>query len=323
MLSGFVLLNNIWILMALLSSVRVWRTVLIAFVLGYTVTVGAGYALRDNGLEGLLFAFVAGHALLLVILFGAVTRSYPLQPDSLFTFLTAGRRYASLALTALLYNIGIWADKVIFWESPLTGEQVLGPLRHSLIYDAPVFLAYLSIIPGMAVFFVRVETDFADNYESFYKAIRQGATLHELMRRKADIVASIRDGLFEIAKVQGVFVVLLIASGDFVLELFGIPQLQRPLFNIFVAAAGVQLLMMAVLNVFFYFDWRAAALALTAFFTGANVVLTLISLELGVPFFGYGFVVALLLTTGIGIGMLREKLAKLEYETFMLQKVVF
>jgi hypothetical protein len=40
-----------------------------------------------------------------------------------------------------------------------------------------VFLAYLSIIPGMAVFLVRIETDFVEYYDKFYDAVRSGGSL--------------------------------------------------------------------------------------------------------------------------------------------------
>ncbi|MFS9669432.1 exopolysaccharide Pel transporter PelG, partial [Klebsiella pneumoniae] len=75
--------------------------------------------------------------------------------------------YPSLMLIGLLYNLGIWLDKFMFWYAPGTGQQVFGPLNASVIYDIPVFLAYLGIIPGMAVFLVRIETDFVEYYDAF------------------------------------------------------------------------------------------------------------------------------------------------------------
>ncbi|MFX5494607.1 exopolysaccharide Pel transporter PelG, partial [Acinetobacter baumannii] len=70
--------------------------------------------------------------------------------------------FVSLLLTGLCYNLGIWIDKFIFWFNPSTSDLGIGPLRASILYDLPIFLAYLSIIPGMAVFLVRIETDFAE-----------------------------------------------------------------------------------------------------------------------------------------------------------------
>ena len=61
--------------------------------------------------------------------------------------------------------------------TPSAAIAVIGPMRSSVLYDLPIFLAYLAIIPGMAVFLLRLETDFVDYYDSFYNAVREGATL--------------------------------------------------------------------------------------------------------------------------------------------------
>ena len=103
-----------------------------------------------------------------------------------FDFL--GRQsYLSLALTGFFYNLGVWVDKFVFWANPLVSDPVIGPLRASIIYDIPIFLAYLSIVPGMAVFLVRVETDFAESYDAFYHAVRSGDSLVNIQRLKGTL----------------------------------------------------------------------------------------------------------------------------------------
>ena len=84
--------------------------------------------------------------------------------------------FGNLIASGVIYNIAIWADKILFWYFPATGQRIVGPLHASLIYDLPVFLAYLSIIPGMAIFLVRIETDFVEYYDKFYDAVRSGGT---------------------------------------------------------------------------------------------------------------------------------------------------
>jgi hypothetical protein len=93
-----------------------------------------------------------------------------------FDFLQPKSLYGTLVLTGFLYNLGIWADKLMFWAYPDTSQVIIGGLRASLIYDIPVFLSYLSIIPGMAVFLVRIETDFVEYYDKFFTAVRQGGS---------------------------------------------------------------------------------------------------------------------------------------------------
>ena len=94
-----------------------------------------------------------------------------------FDFARADMLYPSLMAIGLLYNLGIWVDKFMFWYFPDTSDAVIGHLQASVIYDLPVFLSYLSIIPGMAVFLVRFETDFVEWYDKFYNAVRDGGSL--------------------------------------------------------------------------------------------------------------------------------------------------
>lgn len=323
MLSAFVLLSNVWIVIAVLSSVKAWRMILAAFGLGYGTTVGLAYALKGYGLEGLILGFVLGQSLLFLLLLLAVVRSYSLGPASCFKVVESASGYSLLALAGLLYSLGVWADKLIFWADARTGAQLLGALRYSPIYDTPVFIAYLSLIPGMAVFLLRVETDFADKYDAYYGAIRSGCTLAELMRLKEEMVLAIREGLYDLVKVQGTFALLVIWAGDGILSWLGISPVQRPLFNVFIVAVWLQLLLMAINNVLYWFDWQREALWLALLFLCINAALTHLSLLGGVPFYGYGFVMALMITSGAGLLVIRRKLADLEYETFMLQKAQF
>ena len=71
---------------------------------------------------------------------------------------------------------------------------------------------------------------------------------------------------------------------------------------------------------FFYLDKRRIVLVLNGLFVGLNITFTYVTLQLGAPFYGYGFALALLFTVMVGFYLLDYKLDRLEYETFMLQR---
>jgi uncharacterized membrane protein len=196
---------------------------------------------------------------------------------------------------------------------------VIGPLRASIIYDLPVFMAYLSIIPGMAVFLVRIETDFVEHYDGFYGAVRGGGSLQQIERHRNGMVATVRTGLFEMMKIQAIAVLLFFVVGDRLLRWLQISDLYLPLLYVQTIAAGLQVLFLSVLTVFFYLDERRLVLGLCVLFVVANAALTALSLQLGPQVFGYGFALSLLLVVTIGFVALSRSLARLEYATFMLQ----
>ncbi len=319
LVSNFVTLSNIWIVVVVLSSLKAYRQVLLSFVLGCTVVVGAALALRRFGVSGLLFGFLLGHAVLLFVLLGLVMRRYPGQGLLSFQFLRRRQMYLSLILTGFLYNLAIWSDKFLFWFNPATSEVVIGPLRASLIYDIPIFLSYLSIVPGMSVFLVRIETDFVECYDAFYDAVRGGDTLANLQRLKDRMVYVVRQGIYEIFKVQGLTVIVLILCGRYLLSGLGISPGYLALFYVDLVAAGLQVVLLAVLNIFFYLDQRRTTLLLSLLFLLLNTLLSWSTQLLGPALYGYGFAGAMLLTCLLGLWLLSARLDALEYETFMMQ----
>lgn len=319
MVGCLVVLGNIWIATIFLSGMREYKAILGLYGLGYGVTVLAALGLRPLGLEGLLSGFFIGQTLMLLGMMTLIFRNFSSDEFVSWDFLKQGRLYVSLVCLGVVYNLAIWIDKILFWYFPETSHAVIGPLRSSPFYDLPMFLAYLSILPGMASFLVRMETDFVERNTEFFDAIREGASLEYIQGAKNEVIRVVRQGLFEIIKVQGVVSLLVWAFGPALLAQLGISGLYESLLYVFVVAAGLQVLFLGILNVLFYLDKRRMALGLTVLFLVGNTSLTLLSQQLGLAFYGYGFAVSLLLVVVVGLFVLDRKLQKLEYETFMLQ----
>ncbi len=317
LVAAFVTLCNVWILSGLLSGVKSYRSVVAVFTLGYGLTVGLAPVFGHIGLAGYLAAFFVGHAVMLFAMLVLVLRRYRSHRFIAFEFLERTKIHPELALTGLLLNAAVWVDKFVFWMNPITSEPLIGPIRHSVVYDVPIFVAYLSVIPGMSVFFVRIETDFAESYDRYYAAVRDGDTLAELQRLRFALAEAARSGINDIFRIQGLTVLVLLLVGEHVLALFRIPSFYSYLFNIDVAGVGFQVLLLATLTILFYLDCRKLALYLAALFTAANLVLSIVSQHLGPRFYGFGFLLAAALTSLVSLAVLSRKLDRLDYETFM------
>jgi uncharacterized membrane protein len=289
------------------------------FAIGYTLTVGFALLLRPWGLEGLMTGFVLGHCVLAAGMWLLTAYDFPCDTLTDFDFARPSRFYPSLIAIGVLFNLGIWADKLMFWFFPDTSSPIIGALRASIIYDLPVFLAYLSIIPGMAVFMVRIETDFVEYYDKFYDAVRSGGSLEYIEDMRDEMVYSIKQGLAEIGKIQTLAVLVTFVAGPGLLRTLDISELYLPLLHVQVIGASLQVVLLSVLNVFFYLDQRRIIVILCLEFLILNVLLTGLTLWAGAAFYGYGFAVAVLITLGTALVWLDRRLGRLEYETFMLQ----
>lgn len=319
LLAAFVIMCVTWIATVFLSGMKRYKAIVGLFFVGYVMVIGTALLLRPFGLEGLMAGFVGGHFLLLTGMMTLIYRNFRSNRGIGFDLFRPGAMFGSLALTGLFYNAAIWADKFIFWFTPETSQHVIGPLRASVIYDLPIFLAYLAIIPGMAVFLVRIETDFVEYYNKFYDSVRDGAPLSTIEHTRNNLAHTARQALFDIAKVQAVTVLFILALGEQLLQWLGISPLYLPLLSVDVVATSLQVVLLGILNILFYLDKRRMVVMLTALFLVSNILFTWISIQLSVAFFGYGFALSLLLAVLVGLWWLQQRLEALEYETFMLQ----
>ena len=183
----------------------------------------------------------------------------------------------------------------------------------------PIFLAYLSILPGMAIFFYRLESDFAEKYDLYYDSVRSGGTLDSIRRYKNDMVDVVRHAVHEILMIQGIIDIILFLTAPTVFKVLHIPGLYLGLLYILTIGAMLQIAFMSVLAILYYLDRKKVAMWLCISFFVLNAVLTLISINLGPSFFGYGYTVALLIVFLASMLVIRNEMNRLDYETFMLQ----
>jgi polysaccharide biosynthesis protein PelG len=315
----FVTLCDIWIVIVVLTGLRAHDKVLTSFALGYAVTLVSTLVLARFGEVGLLCGFALGQACLLFSSLAMIVTALPSRGTASFRFLRRKSLYLELGLVGLLYNLGVWVDKWMFWQNPGTSRAVLGPLRSSEVYDLPIFLAYLTLVPGMAVFLVRVETDFAERHAEFYAAVRGGAPLRRIEQRCNELTDAARRGVVGILKVQAVTLVASFLLGPWLLQLFGISALHLPLFYIDAAGVALQVLLLAVTSMFFYLDRRRAVTGLVILLVTTNASLTWLSQQLGPEYYGYGFALAMAITGLAGLWMLSRTFSTLVRDTFMLQ----
>lgn len=194
--------------------------------------------------------------------------------------------------------------------------MVLEPLRASLIYDTPMLIAYLTIIPGMAIFLFYVETDFMTYYQKYFTGILYGDTLSDILEMRYFMIAAAKRGIYALLKIQGFTAFLVMGMAPIILSTLNISPHYEPLLNIDVVGAAMLVTFIAFMNVFSYLDKRYRVLNLTFIFLSLNIIFTFITLKLGVFFFGYGFAGSLLVVNVLSFFMLDRDFNQLEYEVF-------
>ena len=317
-ISVFLVLCAVWISSMLAASLKYYTAVVWSYFAAYALIVILSYFFA-NSLETLIFIFFMGNMILFVILLSLIIKSYRSSIFLKIEFFLAPNYHTPLTIAGFTYNLGAWADKFIFWYHPLTGYTVIGNLHASTFYDMPIFLAYLSILPGMAIFFYRLEADFAEKYDFYYDAVRSGGTLMQIKTYRKDMINVIRHAIHEVLMVQGIVDIILFLSAPSVFDILHIPRLYLGLLLILTIGAMLQVAFMSVLAILYYLDRKVVAMWLSIGFFITNTIFTLISIELGSSFYGYGYTISLLVVFIASLFVVRDEMRRLDYETFMLQ----
>jgi len=306
-----------WVVSIFLSALKDYRSITNAFLAGMTLALAAGYRLADtpNG-AGLLLAFTLGLVLTVSMLLAKILAEYPYPVRRPFVFLRAFRPYLLLALSGLVYNAAIWIDKWVMWTAP---EAVIAPsgLVTYPQYDSAMFLAYLTITPSMAIFMMIVETRFYEAYIHFYRELQRHANFARIQVNHRALVRALVDGVRNMMVIQGTVTLTVILLAPQIFELFRIDFLQLGIFRLAVLGSFFQVLVLMLLIVLAYFDFRGPVLAIQAFFLVSNGVLSWGSLQFGFAFYGYGFFLACLASFVFAYVVTARFLADLPYQSFV------
>ncbi|RUM32417.1 MAG: hypothetical protein DSY32_00055 [Aquifex sp.] len=312
-------LCGIWVTNALLVGLKSYKHVLYSFLISYLL-IGIGLLISVRlGIFWSFFSFYLGQVLLVLLLIIRIIKDYPSNRLFELDFLSKKKSYYSLAFTGFLYNLAVWIDKFLFWFNPLTGERIFGNIRASVIYDQPVIIAYLTLVPGLAIFFLKIEAEFFLDYDNFYRAVGEWGTLEDLYRLGNKLVDSTRAVYYEALRSQGTFSVMIFFLEDKIFSLLKIPLLYTPLFNILMVGTVLQLAFMVLFAILSYFDRRKEILYISLSFASLNFFLTLLSQHLGPYYYGYGFSLSLLFSVILGMYLLGRFLNEILYRTYVVR----
>jgi uncharacterized membrane protein len=270
-----------WIAMIFVGALQDYASVGRAFLAGNVASLVAALGFgRLAGPAGYVAGFALGQAAIFFTLSARIDREFPGDaPDEERRLLRAFRRYPDLALAGLLYNVAIAIDRIIFWASP-AGWRVTSWFFGSL-YDTPLFLAYISTVPALAIFLVRVETEFYDAYRTYYGAVIKQGTLRQILEAKAAMARSLRESLRRLLQVQTPVTVLLLVLTPWIASLIGLERGQFGIFRAAVVGATLHVFALFLTIMLLYFDRRRIGLEVSVVFLAANAGLTLATLAIG------------------------------------------
>lgn len=316
----YLALNGTFLAMVFLSAAHDYRAVALAFVAGCATSLGGAlWGGQLWGLAGQVCGFAAGTSLTFVALSARIDREFG-PPTGEAPGL--GRYFIDmwpLAFAGFAYNLAVWTDKLLFWYHPDTRDIVAGPLHASPVYDDAMFLAFMTIVPTLALFLMKVETDFYDKYRAYFATIASRDSLARLLTVKDEMARVVRESLGLVIKIQGTITFFVVLLAPEIVARVGTNWLSAFVFRTGAIGAFMHALHLIVWVLLQYFDFRKEAAAVAACFLFSNFLFTLIAFSGGLPAYGYGYAASSAVTLLFGLVLLDRNLRDLEYHIFMKQ----
>lgn len=187
-----------------------------------------------------------------------------------------------------IFNLAIWIDKFIFWAAPDARVIMKVFITHEL-YEPAVFYSYLTIVPVLAIFLIRLETEFYDHYRSYYERVTGKAPLAAIVAEKEKMADRILRSIRDVFVAQGGVTFLCLFFAPELCRAGGLTPLHIPLLRVSLIGSFLMALFTIAVIVLYYFDLRRRVLLAVTILLVLNTLLSFFTTVLGIQYYGYGF----------------------------------
>lgn len=318
--STYLMTNAIWIILCFLGILRAYKWIACAFIMGAGISLLVGLFTRLilSG-SGFLGGFLLGQVFTFSILLCVFIAEFPWKRVVDFSFLSYFRRYPSLATLGVFYYLSTWIDKFVVRFSEL--GQLITPrfLYAAPGYELPAFLAQLTIVPALAIFFLQVETRFYEGYRRFFSAIKQQQPLAAIEDCKNALLRSVRAGFIRISKIQGCVSLVFILLAPQIFRLLSLDTHQIAILRVLLLGTFFQTLLFLCVILKLYFELYKTALIACTLFLLSNGLFTYGLLSVPALTTGWGFTISAFLAFIYAAVSFLKALGRLPELTFMKQ----
>lgn len=318
----FLTITLIWDGMIFLSAIKDYKFIIFVFFSGSVASIVLAVVFKSYfGVNGYVLGYFLGQLYILSGLIAETVREFYNDKGATYYFLKYFRKYATLIVAGLAYNLAIWIDKLIVWNSPVWRERYLGNLNICGVYDVSIFAAYLTIIPALAYFMVRLETNFYDLYRNYFTRIMNKNPLEKIEESRDRIIYAVDSSVLELIKIQGAITLLCYIYADSFMSFFANREISVAIFRYAIVGVFFHILFLFKTIFMMYFEYYGMLWMTTVFFLVSNGVLTWVGMSAGKNL-AWGYMVSSMLSFVIAFIIFRRHLKHLIYYTFSGQPLI-
>lgn len=317
----FISVLLIWVSMIFLSAAKKYQQISLSFILGGSISVISTLCLKTdaNALQ-YLQAYTLGQLFICVCLGVFIHTEFRSINYVSFDFLLYFRKHIQLIFAGFLYYSSIWVDKVIFWFGP-EGDQINGYLYTNKYYDTAMFMAYITIVPSLAIFMVQVETNFYKYYKFYFQSIEKKNNLTLINDSVKDIFSSLQRTLLNLIKIQLILTCIIWYFSSEIISLLYLPSIITPIFRYGIIGAMLQAIILVLNIVLLYFNDEKSVFKNYALLFFSNAILTYLSTFLDLRYYGIGYLGSTVIVFIYSLKSLNIRLNDINFHTFTSQPI--
>ena len=313
-------LTGVWITNNVMSILEEEKTAFFSFVIGF--------------LLGFLFVIILGRRKLNVFLTG-LTISFAFVFFAQLAFILKGynrgeiiprfsflriKDYFYETFSFVLFIIGIWIDKVVFWFMPGTTYKIDSLFRYSE-YDLPFFVSFTIFSISQFLIFRSFKDSIRRPYRNFINSVHYNLPLFRISQEKYNIISGYRKILYSIIYIYGgiTTIVLFAISGGIV----NLPWRNPFVFHYLIIGSFFLAIFSFNYMMLQYLDQYRALAQICFIFTLINGIGTYIGIKAGSEYNGLAFLFASFISGCLSVGLVNKVLGRWEYEIFKEASKVF
>jgi uncharacterized membrane protein len=222
-----------------------------------------------------------------------------------------------LFLINFFYILGLYIHNILFWHFSSLATNIQHTFYYAPAYDNAAFLSFLTILPAIVIYIVKVETSFYQEYRLLCHSILADGSLKDIECAKENIIMTLSQDLSSVFKIQLIATIIFLVSGVFVfLPAFGFDSQTISIYSALAIGYFLTYMISIVVNILLYFDNRKDSLIIMAAFLVLNSLLNILTIVLGQQYYGVGLGASALLTLFWGLHCLDTTLNQIDFRLF-------
>lgn len=206
--------------------------------------------------------------------------------ENYFGFLDYFKEHWQLALTNLLYFLGLYAHNFVFWTMP---DRIV--VKDTYIcyppYDMATCIAMFTNISASVILITQIELHFHERYKAYSEAVI-GGRLADIDKAKNRMFSLLSYQLMDVVRNQFIISVLLYLLCVVFLPQFGFAGQVMEIYPCLAAGYFVIFLLYSCIIFLFYFNDKTGALLTTFFFVLVTTIVSIFARDLPNIWYGIG-----------------------------------